>query len=77
MNAESPQGKDKFRRYRARKKAAGLHEVRLWLPDASNPGLKEQLARIEQELHGSKDEHDIALHIDAVLDEALQGIPLL
>jgi Protein of unknown function (DUF3018) len=40
MNAESPRDQDKFRRYRARKKAAGLKEVRMWLPDVHSPEFK-------------------------------------
>lgn len=77
VNAETPRDQDKFRAYRARKKAAGLREVRLWLPDANSAEFKAQMARIEQELRMSKDERDFALHIDAALDEALQDIPPL
>lgn len=77
MNAETPRDQDKFRRYRARKKAAGLHEVRLWLPDAKSSALKAQLAIIEQELRGSRDERETARFIDDALGEALQDIPPL
>ncbi|HEU0044624.1 antitoxin MazE-like protein [Sphingomonas sp.] len=37
MNDASPARHNKFKAYRARKKAAGLHEVRLWLPDTRSP----------------------------------------
>ena len=37
MNDASPARTDKFRAYRARKKAAGLREVRMWLPDTRSP----------------------------------------
>ena len=37
MNDASPARLDKFRAYRARKKAAGLREVRMWLPDTRSP----------------------------------------
>jgi Protein of unknown function (DUF3018) len=33
MNDLSPKRLDKFRAYRARKKAAGLREIRMWIPD--------------------------------------------
>ena len=43
MNDASPARDDKFRRYRARKKAAGLREIRLWVPDVTAPGFQERL----------------------------------
>lgn len=50
MNDATPARQSKFARYRARKKAAGLREIRLWVPDVNAPGfqerLDEQLARI-------------------------------
>jgi hypothetical protein len=77
MNAETPQHQDKFRRYRAAKKARGLKEVRLWLPDTKSPEFKAQLAQIEKELLASEEEREIALFMDAALDDALKDIPPL
>lgn len=37
MNDATPIRQDKYRTYRARKKAAGLREVRVWLPDTKSP----------------------------------------
>lgn len=37
MNDATPIRHDKYRAYRARKKAAGLREVRMWLPDRKTP----------------------------------------
>jgi hypothetical protein len=43
MNDSSPARQDKFRRYRARKKAQGLREVRLWVPDVRAPGFQDRM----------------------------------
>jgi len=43
MNDASPERQDKFRRYRARKKAQGLREIRIWVPDVNAPGFQERL----------------------------------
>ena len=43
MNDSSPERQDKFRRYRAPKKAKGLGEIRLWVPDVNAPGFQERL----------------------------------
>jgi Protein of unknown function (DUF3018) len=47
MNAESPRDQDKFRRYRAAKKAAGLKEYRLWAPDWSSAEFQAEMKRAE------------------------------
>jgi Protein of unknown function (DUF3018) len=77
MNAETPREQDKFRRYRARKKAQGLREVRLWLPDVNSAEFKAQMAVIEKELLASSEEREIALFMEAVLDDVLKDIPPL
>ena len=38
-------GPSKFRRYRARKRAAGLREVRMWVPDLLSPQWQALIAR--------------------------------
>lgn len=45
MNDASPARTDKFRRYRDKKKAQGLREVRMWVPDVNTPGFQERLNR--------------------------------
>lgn len=70
MNDESPARHDKFRAYRARKKAVGLREIRMWAPDLRNPEL---LARLDRECRGlraSKSEREALNFIEgAVADD--------
>ena len=54
MNAPT----DKFRRYRAKKKAQGLREVRLWVPDVNAPGFREEAERQAKLLRGTPGEQD-------------------
>lgn len=56
MNSPVPQ--DKFRAYRARKKAAGLREVRLWVPDVRSPEFRKEAARQAALLDHSEDERE-------------------
>jgi len=56
MNDSSPERQDKFRRYRARKKAAGLRELRMWLPDVNAPGFRQEAERQAALLRGLKGE---------------------
>ena len=43
MNDQSPGRTNKFKANRARKKAMGLKQVRLWVPDVNAPGFQEKL----------------------------------
>lgn len=56
----SPQRPDKFRAYRARKRAAGLREVRLWVPDTRSPEFRKEAARQAALLDHSEDEREAA-----------------
>ena len=70
MNAPT----DKFRRYRAKKKAKGLREVRLWVPDLRNP---EVLARVQAEADRLRDtpgEKDAVAWLDAAVEENWNGL---
>jgi hypothetical protein len=58
MNDSSPDRQDKFRRYRERKKAAGLREVRLWLPDVNATGFREEAERQAALLRGTGGEKE-------------------
>ena len=58
MNDASPTRQDKFRRYRERKKAAGLRQVRMWLPDVNAPGFREEAERQAGLLRGTKGEKE-------------------
>lgn len=60
MNDASPPKHDKFRAYRARKKADGRREVRLWLPDVRSPAFAAEARRQAALLDRSTDERDAA-----------------
>ena len=55
-----PPRQDKFRTYRARKKAAGLREIRLWVPDVRTSGFLAEARRQAALLDHSADERDAA-----------------
>ncbi|TMJ16421.1 MAG: DUF3018 family protein [Alphaproteobacteria bacterium] len=61
-NDASPSRQSKFARYRARKRAKGLREIRLWVPDVDAPEFQERLDRAVAAINASKDG-----------DEALRG----
>lgn len=58
MNA--PPKQSKFQAYRARKKAAGLREVRLWIPDLRRPEVLAEAKRQAALLDRSDDEREAA-----------------
>ena len=66
MNDLTPKRPDKFRAYRARKKAAGLREVRLWFPDVRSKAFQEQAARSAAALRGHPSEDDTMQFIEAL-----------
>ena len=69
MNDLSPKRQDKFKAYRARKKAAGLREVRLWLPDVRSKAFQEQAARSAANLRGHPSEGDTMAFLEALQAE--------
>ena len=75
MNDASPDKQDKFRRYRARKKAAGLREIRMWVPDINAPGFKEKLAKQIAAINASKDSAEIQAEMDEMTAETWAEIP--
>lgn len=70
MNDLSPGRADKFRTYRARKKAAGLRELRLWVPDVQAPGFWERSARAAAVLRNAPEEEETMLFIEALQAES-------
>jgi hypothetical protein len=71
MNDASPGRQDKFRRYRERKKARGLREIRLWVPDVSAPGFWERSVLAAAILRDAPEEEETMLFIEALqADEA-------
>jgi hypothetical protein len=66
MTDLSPKRHDKFRAYRARKKAAGLREIRMWVPDVRSKEFWEQSVRESAALRGHPSEEDTMRWIEAM-----------
>ena len=66
MTDLSPKRQDKFRAYRARKKAAGLREVRMWVPDVRSKEFWEQSVREAEALRKCPGEEDTMRWIEAL-----------
>jgi hypothetical protein len=69
MNDLSPKPQDKFRAYRARKKAAGLREIRLWVPDVRSKAFWEQSVRCAEALKNDPGEEETTQWIEALIAE--------
>lgn len=67
MNAPPPQ--DKFRAYRARKKAAGLREIRMWVPDMRLPQWQAEARRQAALLNHSEDEQEAIALMEKLTSE--------
>ena len=65
MNAPT----DKFRRYRAKKKAQGLREVRLWVPDLRNPEVRARILAEGAALRDTPGEKEAIEWLDAAVEE--------
>ena len=70
MNDPTPVRPDKFRAYRARKKAAGLREVRMWLPDTRTPEFRAEARRQAALLDHSEDEREAGAMMQRLTAEA-------
>lgn len=69
MTDLSPKRHDKFRAYRAKKKAEGLREVRLWLPDVRSQEFWDQSVRAAEALRGHASEEETMRWIEALCAE--------
>jgi len=69
MNDASPDRHDKFRAYRERKKAKGLREVRLWLPDTRTPEFQEALRKQAEVIRASEEDRRAAEDMQDLSDE--------
>ncbi len=58
---------DKFARYRARKKAAGMKEVRIWTEDPATPSFAERARQEAERLRGAPEEIEALEFIEAVM----------
>lgn len=74
MNDASPARQDKFRRYRARKKALGLREIRRWVWDVNSPAFTEQLRREAKILRAAPEEWEATDFIEAVMADTMKDI---
>ncbi|MFA6964866.1 antitoxin MazE-like protein [Bosea sp. (in: a-proteobacteria)] len=61
-------GLSKQARYRAAKKAAGLKEVRVWVPDRNNPEFMARLKRDMDAVRNSESEAEVMAFIEAITD---------
>jgi len=72
MPAASARKTDKFRRYRERKKAQGLREIRMWVPDVRSPEFQAQATREAELLRGRPDELEALDFIEAVMADTMK-----
>jgi Protein of unknown function (DUF3018) len=70
MNDMTPVRQDKFKAYRARKKAAGLREVRMWAIDLDAPGFQATLDAQIQKINASEDTREVMIFCE----EAAQDV---
>jgi methionyl-tRNA formyltransferase len=61
-------GLSKQARYRAAKKAAGLKEVRVWVPDRNNAEFMARLKRDMDAVRNSESEAEVMAFIEAITD---------
>lgn len=64
MNIQHPAKPDKFKAYRARKKASGLREVRMWVPDVNSPEFLAKLSKDMETTSAQEDEQDVMVFIE-------------
>ena len=57
-------------RYRARKMAQSLRELRMWVPDVSAPGFQDRLDRAIAAINASKDNAEVMKWCEAGAAEA-------
>ncbi|MGH7048556.1 MAG: antitoxin MazE family protein [Stellaceae bacterium] len=66
--AHADDGLDKFRRYRATRRAGGMRLVRVWVPDPQAPGFREEANRQASLLRGAPEELEALDFIEAAVD---------
>ena len=64
---------DQYRRYRERKKAAGLKQVRVWALDPDAPGFRERLMADQARIQDSESERGTIAFIEAMMADDLSG----
>lgn len=69
MPRVAPQdGLDKFRRYRASRRASGMRLLRVWVPDPRASGFREEARRQAMLLRGAPEEREALSFIEAAGD---------
>lgn len=71
MNDLSPGRHDKYKAYRARKRAAGLREVRMWVPDVHAPGFWSRSVRAAATLRDAPEEEEAMRFIEALQADSI------
>jgi Antitoxin MazE-like len=66
-------GIDKFRRYRAHRRARGLRLLRVWIPDPHAPGFREEAERQARLLRGAAEEREALDFIAAAAERGDAG----
>lgn len=74
VNDQSLARTDKFRRYREKKKAQGLREFRMWVPDVNAPGFQERLDREIAAINASPGNAEALAWCDAMAADAWKDI---
>ena len=65
---------DKFRRYRARKRAQGLREIRMWVLDINAPGFQQLLDEQIERINASEDEREVMIFCEAAAEETWRNL---
>lgn len=68
----SNQGQSRYQRFRSRRKAQGMKELRLWVPDPSIPGFKEEAMR-QSRLASEEGTDQDALEFIADAAQSIEG----
>lgn len=72
---ENLTGAQRTARYRAAKRAQGLKLRQFWLPDLSDPEMREKITQSVAEINRRDRESGIMEEIDAMADEMLASLP--
>ncbi|HJU17193.1 MAG TPA: antitoxin MazE family protein [Stellaceae bacterium] len=67
-SARAEDGLDKFRRYRATRRARGMKLLRIWVPDPHAPGFREEAHRQALLLRDAPEEREALDFIEAAAD---------
>jgi hypothetical protein len=72
---ETLTGAQRTARYRAAKRAKGLRLKQFWLPDLSDPDVREKIRQSVAEINRRDRESDVMEEIETMADEMLASLP--